>query len=123
MAIMVLVVDDEEQVRGLIKEILEQMQPDVMVIEAQNGAKAQAAFNTPGTSIEAVITDFDLGNGMTGSELIAWLRQNHPEIPILLFTSHELPGYADEFLLKPASIASSRIAFGRLMARIKKPVA
>jgi len=123
MAITVLVADDEKRVRELIKDILEEAQPDVVVIEAKNGSEAQAAFCTPGVSVEAVITDFDFGHGMTGLELIAWLRQNNPKIPILLFTSHELSGHADEFLLKPASIASSRIAFGRLLARLKKPVA
>ncbi len=118
MATKILVADGEKQIRELIKTIIGEAQPDVVVIEAQNGVEAQATFSTPGAEIMAVITGFDFGNGMTGLELIAWLRHNHLKIPILLFTSHELPGHADEFLLKPASIDDFRAAFSRLMARI-----
>ena len=105
MATKILVADGEKQIRELIKTIIGEAQPDVVVIEAQNGVEAQATFSTPGAEIMAVITGFDFGNGMTGLELIAWLRHNHLKIPILLFTSHELPGHADEFLLKPIDVS------------------
>ena len=80
----VLLVDDEELVRLGTAEILHDL--GHQVIEAGSGSQALELLRT-GTEPDLVITDY-LMPGMTGTELAAEIKQERPQLPILLATGY-----------------------------------
>lgn len=87
---MILVVDDDEDVRATIRHALETLSYDV--IEAGDGVAALARIDDP--AITLAILDYVMP-GMNGLQLAAAIRDRRPGMPIL-FAS----GYADEDMLK-----------------------
>jgi CheY-like chemotaxis protein len=97
----VLVVDDDELVLMNTTAMLEDL--GHKVLEASSGEQALRALRrTP--AIQLIITDH-LMPGMTGIQLIAALRPERPDLPVILAT-----GFAD----LPASVAPG-------VARLDKP--
>jgi two-component system, chemotaxis family, chemotaxis protein CheY len=105
----VLVVDDEGQMRKLIRLVMEQ--EGHTVVEAPNGKKAIQHLQE--AEIDLVISDIVMPD-MDGLELIRGIRRNHPGIKILAISGagKEGPGLylnmaehfgADEILMKPFS--------------------
>ncbi|HUK63920.1 MAG TPA: response regulator, partial [Dongiaceae bacterium] len=83
----VLVVEDEPQVRGLIREAL--ARAGYRVFEAPNGTDAlEIAGWVPG-GLDLLVTDIVLP-GINGTELVARLRAARPDLRALYVT-----GYAD----------------------------
>lgn len=76
-----LVVDDEDFVRDLLREILEGEQCEVQV--AESGAKALSLFRE--MEFDGVFTDIGMP-GMSGWELAREIRQLKPQIPIAVIT-------------------------------------
>jgi len=74
----VLVIDDEEQVRTLIREVLEGAGHEVM--EAGNGREAMKLFEANPTSV--VITDLVMPE-QDGLETIRELRRRFPTVKII----------------------------------------
>ena len=74
----VLVIDDEEQVRTLIREVLEGAGHEVM--EAGNGREAMKLFEANPTSV--VITDLVMPE-QDGLETIRELRRRFPAVKII----------------------------------------
>ncbi len=79
-----LVVDDEPQVRGMIARLLRR--DGYEVLEAEDGFEALERFES-GETIDAMITD-QVMPGMSGVELAARVREQRPELPILLVSGH-----------------------------------
>lgn len=77
----VLVVDDEDFVRDLLKDILECEGCEVHV--AADGAEALEIFST--TSVDCVFTDIGMP-GMSGWELAQAIREKNQAIPIAVIT-------------------------------------
>jgi signal transduction histidine kinase len=77
---LILVVDDEAGVRGLVREVLESN--GYQVLTAANGAEALVAFNQHPRAVDAVIVDL-LMPVLDGLTTIRALRQNSPDVPIL----------------------------------------
>ena len=84
----VLVVEDEDIVRTLCVQILEQL--GYRVLQTLNGTEAIALAQGYGDRIDLLLTDVVMP-GMNGSELATQLVPHHPEMKIL-FTS----GYTDD---------------------------
>ncbi|WP_210527329.1 PAS domain S-box protein [Rubellimicrobium arenae] len=99
----VLLVDDEEVVRTSVAEMLRDLGYEVH--EATSGRHALDLL-ADGLRVDMVVTDY-LMPGITGTDLVAGLRRERPDLPALLIT-----GYAD-------AEAISRVAKG--VARIAKP--
>lgn len=78
-----LVVEDEEMLRELAREILEAAGYDVRLAEAAETALAQAAKWPP----RLLITDV-LMPGLCGRDLAAQLRTLHPEMSVLFVSGH-----------------------------------
>jgi CheY-like chemotaxis protein len=74
----ILVVDDDEQVRGLIKRILKQF--GYSVREASDGKEASGLLNL--REPDLLITDMSMPQ-KTGNMLIEEMRTQHPDIPII----------------------------------------
>lgn len=77
----ILVVEDEVLIRLAVADYLRTC--GYRVLEASTGEEAQAVFGND-QHVEVVLTDIDLGRGMNGFELARWVREQHPEVRILL---------------------------------------
>ena len=87
----VLIVEDEEMLREMLREIL--TANGYQVLEAANGLQAIHLWDENQSRIELLLTDNALPDGMTGLELAIKLREASPGLPIL-FSS----GYSPEAL-------------------------
>jgi signal transduction histidine kinase/CheY-like chemotaxis protein len=104
----ILVVDDEEPVRALLCDILED--EGVEVTLAANGAEALARFG-PG-EFDAVLTDLGMP-GMNGWELLRQISERDQQVPLAVITgwgelvsTHEEKGARVEWVLtKPFSLS------------------
>ena len=84
----VLLVDDEESVRGIVVKILRRAK--YIVIEAENGDAALKAAAAHDGKIDIVVTDMYMP-GMRGPELVKALSLARPGIRALFMS-----GYADQ---------------------------
>jgi two-component system, cell cycle response regulator CpdR len=110
----VLVVDDDEKIRRLLRRILESHGFEVLT--SGDGAAALAvtrvAMTEPGNPIDVVLTDIDMP-GMNGYELGRRLARTWPALPVVYMsgTRHGLAGGVpletwDHFIAKPFSASS-----------------
>ena len=115
----ILVIDDEEAVRGLYRAILEPIGYSVM--EASNGGDALRRFHD--SPADVVITDLSMPAG-DGVEVIRALRSNRPSVKIVavagLKAADEELGDAqrlgaDALLIKPLGVGELREAVARLL--------
>jgi len=83
----ILVVEDDDIVRMLIVDVLEEL--EYTVLEADDGNAALEILANPGKAIDLMMTDHGLP-GMDGRELAERARKLRPALPIL-FAS----GYAE----------------------------
>jgi CheY-like chemotaxis protein len=116
----ILVIDDEEAVRGLFRAILEPIGYSVM--EASNGRDGIRRFHE--SPADVVITDLSMPAG-EGVEVIRALRSDRPSVKILavagLKAEDEELGEsqrlgADALLIKPLGVGELREAVARLLA-------
>jgi two-component system nitrogen regulation response regulator NtrX len=80
----VLVVDDEETIRKLLKGRLEREGQDVAI--AGNAEEAEAVFGT-GTEIGVMITDLRMP-GKDGFALMAAAKEKYPQMRVIVITGH-----------------------------------
>ena len=80
-----LVVEDEPDLRALLSRMLESL--GYRVIEAEDGPSALHRLDSS-TSVELLISDFGLPHGMDGGQLAARVREQYPDLPVLLITGH-----------------------------------
>ena len=104
----VLVVDDEEEVRNLLKEILEDAECEaVTACQAYEGLKLFTE-----QSFDAVFTDLGMP-GMSGWELARAIRQKNSQVPLAIITgwgeavstNEKEKAQVDWVLSKPFSLA------------------
>ncbi len=120
---MVLVVEDEEFVRNLIADFLEQTGYRVMA--ASCGEEAVEMFSRHKNDIQCVITDFAMP-GMNGWETIASLRSISPDIYVILSSGFDearvMEGASDHlpqgFLRKPYNLKALAHAVSKGFAAI-----
>lgn len=102
----ILVCDDEAGIREFLSDVLEL---DGHVVEqASSGEEAVAALNTK--SYALLLTDLNMP-GMTGMELLRWVKEAQPEVEVIVLTAHGTVSTAVdamkigafEFLQKPIS--------------------
>jgi two-component system cell cycle sensor histidine kinase/response regulator CckA len=88
----VLLVEDEESVRGLLAHMLHNR--GYRVLQAASGAEALPVFETHAAEIDLVLTDIVMP-GMSGLELAGRLRRMRPETPIVFMS-----GYSGDVLTR-----------------------
>ncbi len=79
----VLCVDDDAAIRKLYGTVLGEN--GYQVLAASNGRHALHVFHRQEKEIDAVILDYEMP-GMNGLELAAWLKQLHPELPVMMIS-------------------------------------
>ena len=84
----ILIVDDEETIRSLVKDILESM--GYTVIGAADGREAVALYKERGSTIDLVVLDMAMP-GMAGPETFERLMAMNPALKAILST-----GYAED---------------------------
>lgn len=92
---LVLLVDDEADIRLLVGVRLRRVRPDLEIAGADGGEAALAAVAT--RTPDVVVLDQRMP-GLTGVEVARTLRDGHPSLPIALFSAYlqpELRGEAE----------------------------
>jgi CheY-like chemotaxis protein len=111
----ILLVDDEADVRSILKLLLDMEQHDVT--EACDGREALDLFNT--AQFDLAVTDYVMP-GMSGIELAQEFKKQRPKLPVIMITAHAdllpdpVPG-VDLLLPKPFKIAALRDAIQRVV--------
>jgi PAS domain S-box-containing protein len=118
----VLLVDDEETIRALGRQMLERI--GFEVIAASDGADALMIYETFGHRIDLVLLDLTMPN-MDGEEALEALLRMDPNVPVVLssgYSEHEISarfsgrGLAG-FLQKPYTLSKLRERLGQVLAR------
>jgi PAS domain S-box-containing protein len=86
----ILIVEDDALMRSLTRQMLEEHGYEV--IEAEDGKSALGRLNSPGVSIDIVLTDVVM-RGMSGPELALELIQRYPAIKVVYMS-----GYTGELI-------------------------
>lgn len=97
----ILFVEDEVLIRFFAADALRDASHEV--IEAANGDEAMELLSA-GLVVDLLITDIRMPGTIDGMRLASLARDRHPELPILLVSSHpteEGIGRATAMLLKP----------------------
>jgi CheY-like chemotaxis protein len=87
----ILVAEDEDGLRELVQQILQQYQYEVAV--AATGVEAMRIWTEAGGKFDLLLTDMIMPGGMTGRELAAELKKQKPNLKII-YTS----GYSSELI-------------------------
>ena len=102
----ILVVDDEETVRALVRKMLERS--GMSVITVAGGREGLEALKKNADAIDAVLLDMTMPH-MNGPETLREMRKRRPELPIVLTS-----GYDEQE-------ATTRCAGKGLVSFIQKP--
>ena len=104
----VLVAEDEDAVRGLVREVLELA--GHRVIDAPNGAEALVALEGHEGGIDALVTDLRMP-GMDGLELTRRVRAARPGLPAVAISAYaEEPSEDDDVVLLRKPFSSVELA-------------
>ena len=82
---LVLLVDDDAQIRNLLRAVL--LQGDYQVLAASNGEEALQISDRCAATIHILVTDLEIGT-MNGFELSTRIRQQRPTIPVLFISGN-----------------------------------
>jgi CheY-like chemotaxis protein len=88
----VLLVEDEDDVRALAREVLERQ--GYTVVEAPDGAQALSLFERDGGRIDLILTDVVMPR-MSGRELVDRVRASRPTMPVLYMS-----GYTEDAIVR-----------------------
>lgn len=115
---LVLIVEDEPQVRALTSRVLTQLGYEVL--SAEDGTEALALSASHHGPIALLLTDMVMPR-MGGGELVRRMRQLHPDLPVLLMSGYSEELVAAEhphhpFLAKPFTPAELAEAVRRVLA-------
>ena len=82
----ILVVEDEEALRELLREILEGH--GYQVLEAGNGVEALRVWEGQGRKVDLLLSDMVMPEGMTGRDLAEKLLEADPRLPVILTSGY-----------------------------------
>lgn len=117
---LVLVVDDEDMIRSLVRSVLET--GGYRVEEADCGREAIERMDDGLDPVDLLITDVRMP-GLTGPELAKTMRAKRPDLPIIYISGYSgespierTPSPITEYLAKPFPLPSLLAAVRRLLA-------
>ncbi|WP_447975139.1 PAS domain S-box protein [Nitrospira sp. Kam-Ns4a] len=123
----ILVVEDEPEIRAIVREVLEPL--GYLVLEAERGEEALRLCKQDDRPVHLLLTDVVMP-GMTGRELADRLRVRYPQLQVLYISGytedrtlrHGILQSESDFLQKPFSHAAlARKVRARLDARSAEP--
>ncbi len=114
--ITVLVVEDEQTVRELVVEVLQEF--DCITLEAADGIAGLAILES-GQQVDLLISDIGLP-GMNGRQLAEAARLTRPELPVLLMTGYaENAALAGGFLEQGMQMLTKPFTLAELTATVR----
>ena len=114
--IRLLLVDDEDGFRAALKKRL--MKRGFTVFEAEDGRACQSLMGTQG--VDAVVLDVKMP-GMSGLEVLGWIRDNYPQIEVILLTGHASAADGVEGIKKGAfDYLTKPVEFEHLVRKINQ---
>jgi DNA-binding NarL/FixJ family response regulator len=87
MAIRILIVDDDETIRGLVRRLIQEHPGWTVCGEASNGFEAVTQINQ--TSPDLVVMDLAMPR-MNGIQAAREISRTHPNLPMLLLTVQQV---------------------------------
>lgn len=98
-----LVVEDDVFQREILAELLRDHGFDV--VECSSAETAELVLASTGTELAALVTDVNLGDGMSGVELAQYAKRRFPHINVVMISGHSPPRIPHDthFFLKPFS--------------------
>ena len=81
----ILLVEDEDMLRGLIRELLEIK--GFKVLEASQGLEALELMQKSGTVVDLILTDVVMPH-MNGSEMVDKLRVDNPKVKVIFMSGY-----------------------------------
>jgi PAS domain S-box-containing protein len=103
----ILVVEDDKSVRKVVSEILRRQ--GYVVMEADSGLSARQIWANEAQNLDLLLTDVVMPGGLTGLELVEELRQQKPELKVVLTS-----GYSSQ-------LVSSEVALSKNLSFLTKP--
>jgi DNA-binding NarL/FixJ family response regulator len=88
----VLIVEDSTFFSRLLKETLLAQYPKMDILEAPNAEEAQKKIN--GFTPDLIFVDIRLP-GESGLDFTRKIKSTHPNIPVIILTSYDLPEYRE----------------------------
>jgi DNA-binding NarL/FixJ family response regulator len=82
-----LICDDHPPIRAAVAYIARELNPDIRIVEAGNGAEALALLETH-PDIEMLLLDLHLP-GISGFDLLSELKLGYPSLPVVVLSSDE----------------------------------
>ena len=101
----ILLVEDEEDVRALAREVLERQ--GHRVLEAGDGVQALQCYEAEGERIDLILTDVVMPR-MSGRELVDRVRAMRPAMPVLYMS-----GYTEDAILRHGVRDASMLLLGK----------
>ncbi|MEX2223643.1 MAG: GAF domain-containing protein [Candidatus Rokuibacteriota bacterium] len=101
----ILLVEDEDDVRALAREVLERQ--GYTVLEAGDGVQALGVWQTAGDRIDVVLTDVVMPR-MSGRELVDRVRATRPGMPVLYMS-----GYTEDAIVRHGVRDASMLLLGK----------
>jgi CheY-like chemotaxis protein len=102
----ILLVDDEQVIRQMVKHVLERASYEV--IEAENGVEALSIWEANKERVKLLLTDLVMPDGVTGRELAQRLQRAKPGLRVIYTSGYDLDDAAVQdtrmgvrFLQKP----------------------
>ncbi len=113
----VLMVEDEPDVRMVVRDILEDL--DYTVLEAESG---QAGLNIVASEvrIDLLLTDVGLPGGMNGRQLADAARKSRPDLKVLFMTGYAASAIVGNGRMEPGmQVMTKPFALETLAARVR----
>jgi CheY-like chemotaxis protein len=118
----VLVVDDERPVRELVMRMLREAGYDTL--QAVDGRDAWRQLRSTAATVDAIVADVVMPH-MTGTELLARVQGDRPELPIVLMSGYSaedlrargLEQYPVPLITKPFTQADLLTAVNQLLGK------
>jgi signal transduction histidine kinase/CheY-like chemotaxis protein len=82
----ILVVEDEQALRELLREVLEGQ--GYHVLEAASGVEALRVWEAQGRRVDLLLSDIVMPEGMSGRELAGKLQEADPRLPVILTSGY-----------------------------------
>ena len=118
MPITILVVDDEEIVRKLVRVALKES-VDAAFLEANDAAEALKVAREHREPIDLLVSDVVMPGRMNGVEMAAQLSHAHPEMKVVLMSGYALEGLTMEpawhFIQKTFGVSEFRERIGNVL--------
>jgi CheY-like chemotaxis protein len=96
-----LVVEEDAFQRESLAELLRS--EGLEVVECATGAAAELVLVSTGTELLALVTDVELGGGMSGLELAQYAKRKFPDLNVVIVSGRDPPFVPQDarFLRKP----------------------